>query len=118
MDIGQLRDLFSQVQAGARVSTAVGDPVQVGERVVIPVAEVAYGGGGGGGSGKVNTEQGEGGGGGGGGGMRIRPLGCWVIGPDEEIWVPAVDLSRLIVAGSAVLALLLITIRAIALRKR
>jgi uncharacterized spore protein YtfJ len=115
MDIAQL---LSQVQNGARVSTAVGDPVQVGDRVVIPVAEVAYGGGGGGGSGKANTEQAEGGGGGGGGGVRIRPLGCWVIGPDDELWIPSLDVNRMIMLGGAIFALLLVTIRTIALRRR
>jgi len=118
MDIGQLRDLLSQVQAGARVSTAVGDPVQVGDRVVIPVAEVAYGGGGGGGGGKGLEEQAGGSGGGGGGAVRIRPLGCWVIGPDEELWVPSLDVNRMVMIGSAVFALLLITIRTIMTRRR
>jgi len=118
MDIGQLRDLLSQVQAGARVSTAIGEPVQVGERVIIPVAEVAYGGGGGGGGGKAQTEQGELNGGGGGGAVRIRPLGAWVIGPDEEIWVPSLDVNKLIMVGSAVFALVLVTLRTIMMRRR
>ena len=118
MDIGQLGNLLSQVQAGARVTTAIGEPVPVGERVVIPVAEVMYGGGGGGGSGKTETEQAEGGGGGGGGGVRVRPLGCWVIGPDDERWVPALDINRLMIVGSAVLALLLLTVRVIITRRR
>lgn len=118
MDIGQLRDMLAQVQTGARVSTAVGEPVQVGDRVIIPVAEVSYGGGGGGGSGKGRSEMGEGGGGGGGGGVNVRPLGCWVIGPDDERWVPAIDVNRAIIIGGALASLLLLTIRVFVKRRR
>lgn len=118
MDIGQIRDLLTQVQAGARVSTAVGEPVQVGDRVVIPVAEIAYGGGGGGGGGKApQVEQAEGSGGGGGGGVRVRPLGCWVIGPDYEQWLPAIDMNRAIVMAGGIAMLLLLTIRTIIRRR-
>lgn len=112
MDISQVRDLLTQVQTGARVSTAVGDPIQVGDRIVIPVVEVAYGGGGGGGAGKTPNEE-TGGGGGGGGGVRIHPLGCWVIGPDDERWVPAIDVNRVIVVAGTIATLLLLTIRGI-----
>ncbi|MHB9130492.1 MAG: spore germination protein GerW family protein [Armatimonadota bacterium] len=115
MDMSQVREILDQVQANARVSTAIGEPVQVGDRVVLPVAEVTYGGGGGGGAGKGNG-QGEGSGGGGGGGVRVRPLGCMVIGPHDERWVPAIDLNKAIAIGGAVAMLLLVTLRA--LRKR
>ena len=118
MDIGQLRDVLAQVQTGARVSTAVGEPVQVGERVIIPVAEVSYGGGGGGGGGKAPGEHGEGSGGGGGGGVNIRPLGCWVVGPVDERWVPALDVNRAVMIGGALIMLTLVTVRTIALRWR
>jgi len=117
MDISQLKDLLSQVQAGARVTTAIGEPITVGDRVVIPVVEVAYGGGGGGGGGKAPSEQAEGGGGGGGGGVRIRPLGCWIIGPNSEIWQPAFDLNRVIMIGGAIAMMLLMTIRALSGRR-
>ena len=118
MDMVQVRELISQFQVGARVSTAIGEPVTVGERVIIPVAEVAYGGGGGGGGGQLTQDQTAGSGGGGGGGVHVRPLGCWVIGPDEELWVPALDVNRIIIVGSAVFSLLLLTIRAIVKCKR
>lgn len=117
MDISQLRDLLAQIQNGARVTTAIGEPITVGERVVIPVVEVAYGGGGGGGAGKSpQAVDAEGRGGGGGGGVRIRPLGCWVIGPTEERWVPAVDTTRLMMVAGSFAMLLLITLRAITRR--
>lgn len=115
MDITAIRELLHQVQTGARISTAVGEPVQVGERVVIPVAEVAYGGGGGGGMTPegADVKEARGSGGGGGGGIRIRPLGCWVIGPDEEIWLPAVDVNRLALMVGGIATLFLLTIRAL-----
>lgn len=115
MDMAQVRDLLSQIQAGARVSTAVGEPVTVGDRVVIPVVEVAYGGGGGGGGGRMpEQEAAVGSGGGGGGGLRVRPLGCWVIGPDDERWIPAVDANRVIMMAGTLATLLFLTIRSIA----
>ncbi len=114
MDLGMLRDLLMQVQTGARVQTAIGEPVTVGTRTVIPVAEVRYGGGGGGGFGKGETTGP--GGGGGGGGVQITPLGCWVIGPADAQWVPVVDVNRLLILLGALLALLLGTVRALARR--
>jgi uncharacterized spore protein YtfJ len=116
MDLGMLRDLLTQVQTGARVQTAIGDPVSVGTRTVIPVAEVRYGGGDGGGGGGFGHAQQEAGGGGGGGGVQITPLGCWVIGDRDAQWVPAVDANRLLILLGALIALLLGTVRALARR--
>ncbi len=114
--LSQIRDLLTQVQTGARITTAIGEPVQVGNRVIIPVAEVGYGGGGGGGGGKTPEAECEGLGGGGGVGVRIRPLGCWIISPTEERWLPAVDVNRLILVIGAVLMLGMVTVRAFARR--
>ncbi len=158
MDLTQIRELLTQVQTGARVTTAIGDPVQIGNRVIIPVAEICYGAGGGGGgssmkaehqegcgchtgngeasaeaehnegcgchtgtgeaSAKAEYQEGCGGGGHGGSGAgahaRIRPLGCWVISPNEERWLPAVDVNRLILVIGGVLMLGILTVRAIA----
>lgn len=114
MDITPVRDLLSQIQSSARVSTVIGEPVTVGERVVIPVVEVAYAGGGGGGSGQMlRTDHAEGGGGGGGGGVRVRPLGCWVVGPLEARWLPALDVNRIVMIGGAITLMTLLTIRAL-----
>ena len=116
MDFTQIRELVSQVQTSARVTTAIGDPIQVGDRIVIPVVEVMYGGGGGGGGGKTGQVD-EGSGGGGGGGVRVRPLGCWIIGPTEERWVPSIDYNRLIMVVGTFAALALLTIRKVARRR-
>lgn len=112
MDLSQVRDLLSQVQAGARVTAAVGEPITVGDRIVIPVVEVGYGGAGGGGGGRApQNQEVEGSGGGGGGGVHIRPLGCWVISPTAERWIPAIDANRLIMVAGSLSMLLLITLR-------
>ena len=115
MDISQVSNLLTQIQAGARVTTSIGEPITVGDRVIIPVVEIFYGGGGGGGNWAVpKNETAEGGGAGGGGGARIRPLGCWVIGPHEERWIPALDINRFLILLGSVSMLLLLTIRALA----
>ena len=119
MDITQFKDLLGQVQTGAHVTTAIGEAIPVGNRVVIPVVEIAYGGGGGGGGGKsTRNEQMEGAGGGGGVGVRVRPLGCWVIGPDDERWLPALDINHVILLAGSISMLLLVTIRALIRRRR
>jgi len=118
MELTQIRDLLTQIQTGARVTSAIGEPVQIGDRVVLPVVEVRYGGGGGGGFGKASEhEKAEGSGGGGGGGVHIRPLGCWVISSKDERWIPALDINRVILAAGGILTLALLTIRAIARRR-
>ena len=110
--LSSVRDLLSQVQAGARVTTAIGEPVQIGERLVIPAAEITYCGGGGGGGGKmIEQAGGEGRGGGGGAGVRIRPLGCWVIGPQGEYWLPALDVNRAVIIAGSILMLFMLTIK-------
>jgi uncharacterized spore protein YtfJ len=116
MDLGQIGNLLTQIQGSARVTTAVGEPVQVGDRVIIPVAEVAYGGGGGGGTTTESTAE-ENRGSGGGGGVRIRPLGCWSIGPDGERWIPALDVTRLLMVGGAVAIAVLWLLRGLARRR-
>ena len=119
MDMTQIHDFLSQVQTDARVSTAIGEPVQMQDRLLIPVAEIAYGGGGGAGSGKsAEPETAEGSGGGVGVGVRIRPLGCWIMDQNGERWLPAIDVNRAILVGGTVLGLLLLTLRTIATRRR
>jgi len=116
-DVTQLsavRDLLSQVQTGARVTTAIGEPIQVGDRQVIPAVKITYCGGGGGGGGTMREQQaGEGHGSGAGAGVRIRPLGCWIVGPQGEIWLPALDINRTFLIAGAIVMLFLLTIKAL-----
>jgi uncharacterized spore protein YtfJ len=83
------------------------------------VAQVAYGGGGGGGMGSPEADEGspeKAAGGGGGMGVRIRPLGCWVIGPKDETWLPAIDINRAIVIVAGLVCMILATVRVLAKR--
>ena len=57
-----LHALVDRLQVGASVRNVYGDPVQVGDRTVIPIARVSYGFGAGGrasGSEKTNRQQAE-----------------------------------------------------------
>ena len=79
-DPGESAGAFERIVAGIRdragVETVYGDPVEVGDRTVLPVARVAYGFGGGSGEGEDGT------GFGGGGGVTATPVGALEV--DEE----------------------------------
>jgi uncharacterized spore protein YtfJ len=91
---------------GARDATAVkrvyGDPIERDGVLVIPAAAVR-GGGGGGGDERHN--------GGGGFGLHARPVGAYVIRDGEVEWEPAVDVSRIALAGLATLVLVAFLLR-------
>lgn len=94
------RMLQSIVQAveQIRVETAFGRPLQIGEHIVIPIAEVCYGFGYG--AGRAPGEEKETVGGGGGGVCgQVRPMGYIRVSPGGIVFEPAVDVSRLGMAG-------------------
>ncbi|MGE5619934.1 MAG: GerW family sporulation protein [Sphingomonadaceae bacterium] len=89
-----LRDLISMGRADA----AFGEPRTIGDRTIIPVAEVMYGFGAGMGSGQGPGPQGQpsgGAGGGSGGGMRSRPVAAIVVGPEGVTVQPVVDVTQI-----------------------
>ena len=71
---------------------------------VIPVAEVRGGGGGGGGEGTDPQRQGQGSGSGVGFRIKIRAAGVFVVKDGDVSWMPAVDVTR-IVLGAQLVAL-------------
>jgi uncharacterized spore protein YtfJ len=90
------------------VRSVYGDPVVVGDRTVIPVAQVGYAFGGGGGA-KAESPNG---GGGGGGRVSARPCGALEITPEGTPFIDFVDRPRMgaalvlgFVLGAAVVAL-------------
>jgi|DewCreStandDraft_5_1066085.scaffolds.fasta_scaffold15121_3 uncharacterized spore protein YtfJ len=104
-----LRELWSRLEAtpaAASVRTVFGEPVRVGDRVIIPVAQVC--GGVGLGFGQRPAAGAEGGpsaqGGGGGGGFTARPLAVVVATPERVEVQPVLDLTRLAVVGMLLLA--------------
>src|ERR1019366_4896927 len=98
MDIQQLLQSFAErVSTSASVRNVYGDPVVVGNRTVIPVAQVGYA---------------FGGGGGGGGRVFARPSGALEVTPEGTRFIDFVDRPRMgaalalgFVLGAAVVAL-------------
>lgn len=103
-----LQSLHEGLSQKAGVKSVFGDPVVVGDKVVIPAARVAYGFGAGSGTGGVGANN-KGEGGAGGGGMHARPVGVFVIGPREERFISTHEARRTlgVLAAGAVLGLLI-----------
>lgn len=97
-------------QAGA--DRVFGAPVTQDGVTVIPVAKISGGGGGGSGTGPSPEGQ-EAGGSGGGVGIAAKPVGVFVVRDGKVSWRPAVDINKIIMGGQIVLAVALLTLRAI-----
>ncbi|HXC12849.1 MAG TPA: spore germination protein GerW family protein [Stellaceae bacterium] len=94
-----LHALVDRLQVGASVRNVYGDPVQVGDRTVIPIARVSYGfGAGGRASGKEKAPPGQNGGGG--AGLSARPVGALEITAAGTRFIAFPDPARL---GAALL---------------
>jgi uncharacterized spore protein YtfJ len=104
-----LENLASQFGVNASVKNVFGEPVQSGDKTIIPVAQIAYGLGGGYGQGNKNgkpllqaatdTEQnnGKGEGAGGGGGMAARPKGVYEITSAGTRFIPVTDAKQIMI---------------------
>lgn len=109
MDLQQfLESLAERVSSSASVKNVYGDPVVVGNRTVIPAAQVRYGFGGGGGRPKGDEAPG----GGGGGRASAQPCGALEITPEGTRFVAFGDQKRMGAAlalgfllGAAIVAL-------------
>lgn len=104
-----LHSLAERVSGTASVKIVYADPVVVGDRTVIPAAQVRYAFGGGGGRGKADGEPG---GGGGGGRVSARPCGAFEITPAGTRFISIEEPRRMgaaialgFVLGAAVMAL-------------
>ena len=103
-----LNDILGRARDAMTVGRVFGEPIHQNGLVLVPVAAVRGGGGGGGGP----NPHGEGGEGGGAGfGLMARPVGAYVIRGDEVEWRPALDTTRLVTAGAAIVGLALLTLR-------
>ncbi len=95
-----------------RENQVFGPPVERGGSTVLPVAHVRGGGGLGGPAGR-RPDQGNGG-----FGFVARPAGAWVVDNAGKVtWQPAVDVTRLAVAGQVLTVAALVVI-ALAFRGR
>lgn len=121
MSVTALDAILERLQHSANVRTVYGEPIERGDRTVVPVARVAYGFGGGFGRGgsRANgsdgayrsespdsrTDNGSGSGGGVGGGASATPIGALEIDDDGARFVRFDERKRsvtLLLAGLAV----------------
>ena len=94
-----LQTINDRFAVSASVKNVYGEPVTVGARTMIPMAQVRYGFGGGGG--KKNESDG----GGGGGGMIAKPTGVLEITPEGTRFIAFEDTRKVITAVATGLAL-------------
>ena len=111
----KVEELLSGARDTLTVNRVFGEPYEKDGVTVIPAAAVR----GGGGGGEGEDEQ-HAGGMGGGFGMSARPVGAYQIKGDEMTWIPAADVTRVIVVGQIVGIVTLLVLRSIlkARRKR
>ncbi len=116
-----VNELVERIKGSAKVEVIYGEPREIGEKTIIPVAVVAYGfgagAGGGSGPGGDGASAGSGGGGGGGGAVRVHPVGVLEVTPDETRVVPILDWTRIITTGLTFVGLWMI-VRALRGRRK
>jgi uncharacterized spore protein YtfJ len=96
-----LEKLLTKTSESISVHRAFGTAYERDDCLIIPVAMVAGGGGGGGADLHADGEEsGESPGGGGFGGV-TWPMGVYVVKNGDVRWVPAIDATRIALAGIA-----------------
>jgi uncharacterized spore protein YtfJ len=104
-----VQSVMSQARDAITVKRVFGEPYQAEGVTVIPAAKVI--GGAGGGEGERPKEQEKGAGSG--FGVVARPVGAYLIRGGQVSWRPAVDVNRIVLGGQVVMAIALLTVRAI-----
>lgn len=99
-----LNELLAKATDGITVRRVFGEPITVGDSVLIPVAWVMGGAGGGGGSGK------QGSGSGGASGLRAGPVGLYQARNGVVTWHPALNINRVIAGGQALAGLTMLVL--------
>jgi uncharacterized spore protein YtfJ len=88
-----LQSLQEGISQKSGVKSVFGDPINVGDKVVITAAKLRYGFGAGAGSGMAgDSKKGEGGAGG--GGVLSKPVGIFVVGPQGARFVSTHEARR------------------------
>ncbi|MFC7078894.1 GerW family sporulation protein [Halorussus caseinilyticus] len=88
MSVTQIESIVERLQRSANVRSVYGDPIERGDKTVVPVARVAFGFGGGfGQSHDVAQTGGDSEGGGGGGGSVATPVGALEITDERTRFV-------------------------------
>ncbi len=91
--------LVERMQERFSAQIVYGDPIEKDGTVLLPAAWVAGGGGGGSDRREGSDSQGEGGG----FGLFARPSGSWVVTSEGAQWIPAIDLTAIVLAGTVLL---------------
>jgi uncharacterized spore protein YtfJ len=112
--MSQIDELLSQATNSLTVKRVYGEPYQSNGVTVIPAASVRGGLGGGEGEGSEDTPAGRGGG----MGVSARPIGVYQIKGDQVTWIPAVDVSKIVITGQMVAMVALLVIRSIMRRRK
>jgi uncharacterized spore protein YtfJ len=104
-------EALERTQDSMTVRRVFSEPVERDGVTIVPAAAVRGGGGGGGGE-DMNGNQG----GGAGFGLSARPVGAYQIKDGVVTWVPALDLTRVIVLGQVVAIIALMVVRTLVRR--
>ena len=106
MNTQEMLDMLVAIRESATVDKIFGKPEVMGEKTIIPIAQVSYGLGAGFGEGKEPSGEGEpearqrtGRGGGGGGGVSVVPKAVLEVTPTRTTLIPIMDMTRVALAG-------------------
>lgn len=99
-------EALERTRQSMTVRRVFSEPVERDGVTIIPAAAVRGGGGGGGGEDMSGNQ-----GGGGGFGLSARPVGAYQIKDGVVTWVPALDLTRVIVMGQVIGIVTLLVVR-------
>jgi uncharacterized spore protein YtfJ len=108
MELEDIFEALEDMRDKASVSAVYGEPVTVGEKTIIPVADIKYGFGLGYGEGPARRDedeeaepsgQGGGAGGGAGGGVAARPVAVLEVTADGVEVKPVIDEGRIALVG-------------------
>lgn len=112
--MSKINEILNDAKDTMSVSRVYGEPFQSNGVTLIPAASVMGGLGSGEGEGSDTSPAGRGGG----FGVRARPVGAYQIVGNEVKWVPAVDVSRVVLMGQFVGIVALLVIRSVLRRKK
>lgn len=104
MTTQDIMERLSSIPETASVDKVFGKPETIGDKTIIPIAQISYGFGGGFGEGtqpeaQEGGQHGSGRGGGGGGGMSIVPKAVLEVTADQTKLIPVVDVTRVAMTG-------------------
>lgn len=107
--MSKVDEILSRARDSMTVGRVYGEPYVKNGITLIPAAFVRGGGGAGEGEGSEDTPAGAGGG----FGLTARPVGAYRIEGDEVSWIPATDVSRIIIGAEILVLVAMLVVRSI-----